>query len=107
MGQNWLVVVARPLRRICRHLGKSLCSLKTLVARWTMAVVTPELSLRGEQVRVRSTAPSDRPALVAIRDTPEVRRRWRGEDLAVGLDGGLAGDEVSNIALVLLGQRAM
>src|SRR4051812_45665912 len=44
------------------------------------------LELRGEMVRLRSTAPVDRPALVAIRSTPEVRRRWRGKDLDAEFD---------------------
>jgi aminoglycoside 6'-N-acetyltransferase len=63
------------------------------------AVVTLELSLRGEQVRLRSTTPSDRPALVAIRYTPEVRRRWRGEDLEVEFDEDLEDDEVHQLTI--------
>ncbi len=36
--------------------------------------------LRGASVVLRPTAPDDVPALAAIRATPEVRARWRGED---------------------------
>jgi aminoglycoside 6'-N-acetyltransferase len=37
--------------------------------------------LRGDLVSLRSAVESDVPALVAIRATPEVRRRWRADDL--------------------------
>ena len=33
------------------------------------------------RIRLRPTNPGDREALVAIRSTPEVRARWRGDDL--------------------------
>lgn len=36
--------------------------------------------LRGASVVLRPTLPRDIPALAAIRATPEVRARWRGED---------------------------
>ena len=40
----------------------------------------PDPVLDGELVRLRPAVLSDRSALVAIRSTPEVFARWRGED---------------------------
>ncbi|MFF3767601.1 GNAT family N-acetyltransferase [Streptomyces sp. NPDC001922] len=46
--------------------------------------------LRGASVVLRPTAPDDVPALAAIRATPEVRARWRGEgDLAADVAADL------------------
>ncbi|MFF5973871.1 GNAT family N-acetyltransferase [Streptomyces sp. NPDC012769] len=36
--------------------------------------------LHGAAVVLRTTVPADVPALAAVRATPEVRERWRGED---------------------------
>ncbi len=38
------------------------------------------LQLRGQAIQLRTTTETDREALVAIQATPEVMRRWRGED---------------------------
>ncbi|KIF07365.1 aminoglycoside 6-adenylyltransferase, partial [Streptomyces sp. RSD-27] len=45
--------------------------------------------LRGDRVVLRPTLTEDVPALAAIRATPEVRARWRGED---DLEAEIAGD---------------
>ncbi|MFJ8159784.1 GNAT family N-acetyltransferase [Streptomyces sp. NPDC096136] len=45
--------------------------------------------LRGASVVLRPTLTEDVPALAAIRATPEVRARWRGED---DLEAEIAGD---------------
>lgn len=42
--------------------------------------VSEHIDLAGGRVRLRSTVPGDGPALIAIRKSDEVRRRWRGED---------------------------
>jgi len=42
---------------------------------------TDLIDIAGERLRLRSTIPEDGPALVAIRGTEAVRRRWRGDDL--------------------------
>ncbi|MEM9464374.1 MAG: hypothetical protein AAGA90_03325 [Actinomycetota bacterium] len=49
-----------------------------------------DLELLGERVRLRPTTATDQDALVAIRSTPEVRRRWRGADLAAEFLADLA-----------------
>ncbi len=41
----------------------------------------PGIDLRGAMVRLRTTGESDRAAIIAIRSTPEVWRRWGGDDL--------------------------
>ncbi|GHA91323.1 GNAT family N-acetyltransferase [Streptomyces termitum] len=47
--------------------------------------------LRGALVVLRPAGPGDVPALAAIRDTPEVRARWRGgDDLAAEVAADLA-----------------
>ena len=58
------------------------------------------IELRGSRVRLRTTVEADRAPLNAIRATPEVRARWRGDDLDTEFDevieraGGTADDEV-------------
>ncbi|MGB3734774.1 MAG: GNAT family protein [Ilumatobacter sp.] len=42
--------------------------------------MSENIDLAGERVRLRSTVADDGPALIAIRKTDEVRRRWRGDD---------------------------
>jgi aminoglycoside 6'-N-acetyltransferase len=61
--------------------------------------VTSDLVLQGERVRLRSTTADDRAALVAIRATEEVRRRWRGDDLEAELDDDLADDDVELLTI--------
>lgn len=51
-----------------------------------IGVVDDTIELRGRRVIVRTTLPSDRDALVAIRSTEEVRRRWHGDDLQAEFD---------------------
>jgi aminoglycoside 6'-N-acetyltransferase len=61
--------------------------------------MTDSLELRGERVRLRSVSAADRSALVAIRATAEVRRRWRGGDLEAEFDADLADDDVERLAI--------
>ncbi len=63
--------------------------------RWPREIITTvnqNVELHGRRVLLRSTRLEDRDALVAIRSTDEVRRRWRGEDLEAEFDADL-GDE--------------
>lgn len=55
---------------------------------------TPD-HLDGDLVRLRPTSASDREALIAIRSTDEVRKRWRGDDLHAEFAKGLADDETN------------
>lgn len=57
------------------------------------------LSLRGERVWLRSTIAADRSALVTIRATAEVRRRWRGDDLEAEFDEDLLDDDVERLTI--------
>jgi aminoglycoside 6'-N-acetyltransferase len=61
--------------------------------------VEKSLDLRGERVRLRSTTAGDRSALVAIRSTAEVRRRWRGDDLEAEFDQDLLDDDVERLTI--------
>jgi aminoglycoside 6'-N-acetyltransferase len=61
--------------------------------------VPNELTLQGSRVRLRSTRPEDRAALVAIRSTDDVRRRWRGDDLEAEFDEDLADDAVEQLTI--------
>lgn len=58
--------------------------------------------LNGELVRLRPTNAGDRDALVAIRSTPEVWQRWRGDDLETEFDTDLADDEVVRFTIEAL-----
>ncbi len=55
--------------------------------------------LHGSNVRLRPTRSDDRDALVAIRSTPEVRRRWRGDDLDAEFDEDLADPDVVRLTI--------
>ncbi|MFG1604123.1 GNAT family N-acetyltransferase [Actinoplanes sp. NPDC049265] len=46
--------------------------------------------LRGRAVTLRFAEPADVPALVRIRETPEVHSRWRGEDLTAEIGAAIA-----------------
>lgn len=57
------------------------------------------IELRGAKVRMRTTVGRDRAALVAIRSKPEVRRRWRGDDLDAEFDEDLDDDEFHQLTI--------
>lgn len=61
--------------------------------------MTEPLALRGELVRLRRTIADDRDALVAIRETDEVRARWRGDDLEREFAADLADDELHQLTI--------
>lgn len=61
------------------------------------------VELVGTLVRLRPVVESDRSALIAIRSTDEVRRRWRGDDLDAEFSEGLADDETHRFAIEELG----
>lgn len=67
--------------------------------------MTFDLSLNGEKVRLRSTTPSDRTALVSIRESPDVRHRWRGEDLAAEFDEDLEDDDLHQLTIEAIDGR--
>ncbi|MDW3213785.1 MAG: GNAT family protein [Ilumatobacteraceae bacterium] len=56
--------------------------------------------LHGEQVALRTTTHDDRGALVAIRSTDEVYRRWRGDDLEAEFDADLTDGDVHRFTIV-------
>ncbi|WP_422664847.1 GNAT family N-acetyltransferase [Acrocarpospora corrugata] len=56
--------------------------------------------LQGALVRLRPAIDADRPALVAIRSTPDVYRRWRGgDDLAAAVAESLTDPDVEVFAV--------
>ncbi len=63
----------------------------------------PAPVLVGERVRLRPTAAADKPALLAIRSTPEVRARWRGDDLEAELDDDLTDPDLVPLTIERLG----
>lgn len=69
-----------------------------------MAVDDP-IELHGDRVRLRTTTAADRHALVAIRATAEVRRRWRGDDLEREFDEDLADEDVHRLTIETGGGR--
>ena len=61
--------------------------------------VTEPTELGSRQVLLRTTTSAGRSALVDIRSTPEVRRRWRGVDLEAEFDEDLDDDEVHRLTI--------
>lgn len=57
------------------------------------------LELHGALVRLRSTTATDRAALLAIRSSDEVRRRWRGDDLEAEFDRDLLDADVERLTI--------
>ncbi|GIH27193.1 GNAT family N-acetyltransferase [Acrocarpospora phusangensis] len=56
--------------------------------------------LDGTLVHLRPAADADRPALIAIRSTPEVYRRWRGgDDLAAAVADDLTCDDTEVLVI--------
>ncbi|MEL6981329.1 MAG: hypothetical protein AAFO29_02785, partial [Actinomycetota bacterium] len=51
------------------------------------------IDLRGTRLRLRSTVEADRAKLIALRQTPEISARWRGDDLEAEFDELLDDDE--------------
>ncbi|MFI5531088.1 GNAT family N-acetyltransferase [Kitasatospora sp. NPDC051853] len=61
--------------------------------------------LNGDAVTLRPATPDDVPRLAVIRDTPEVRARWRGEaDLAAEVAEDLADPETEVFAVEFEGR---
>lgn len=55
--------------------------------------------LRGSRVRLRPVVEADRARLVTIRSTPEVRARWRGDDLDEDVTDDLADPDLHLLAI--------
>lgn len=58
------------------------------------------MEIVGERVRLRKTALEDQDAIVAIRQTPEVMARWRGEDLIAEFAEDLADEETTRLTIL-------
>lgn len=58
-----------------------------------------QIELRGGSVHLRTTAADDRQALCAIRAMPEVRRRWRGDDLEAEFDADLLDETTHRLTI--------
>lgn len=54
----------------------------------------PPLLLPGQAITLRTATEADVGDLAAIRSTPEVRRRWRGDDLAGEIRSDIADEEL-------------
>lgn len=57
------------------------------------------IELQGDRVHLRTTIVGDREVLVAIRSTPQVRRRWRGKDLSAEFDDDLADPDTTRLTI--------
>ena len=58
------------------------------------------MELAGSVVKLRTVIEADRSALIAIRSTPEVRARWRSDDLEAEFTESLADTETQQLAIV-------
>ena len=56
-------------------------------------------TIEGDAVRLRPITSADADRLVAIRSTPEVHRRWGGDDLRSEIDRDRSDDEVHLLAI--------
>jgi aminoglycoside 6'-N-acetyltransferase len=66
---------------------------------------TPDPVLTGAVVVLRPAAPADVPALVAIRDTAEVRARWRGDaDVTPEIVESIEDEALHYLAILLDGR---
>ncbi len=67
----------------------------------TIAGSDGPVELRGPRLVLRTTVEADRAAVVAMRSTPEVRRRWPGDDLDAEFSELLdRGDEVEPLTVI-------
>jgi aminoglycoside 6'-N-acetyltransferase len=57
-------------------------------------IVSEMTALSGDRVRLRPAVDGDVDLLVAIRLTPEVRRRWRGDDIEREVRAAISSDEL-------------
>jgi len=72
-----------------------------------MASVVPESRpLSGRLVTIRPATLADVPELVAIRATPEVRARWRGDDLVAEVTEDLTDPDMEFLVVELEGRIA-
>jgi aminoglycoside 6'-N-acetyltransferase len=72
-----------------------------------MASVVPEgTPLTGRIVTIRPSTLADVPELVAIRATPEVRARWRGDDLLAEVTADITDPETEFLVVELDGRVA-
>lgn len=58
------------------------------------------MEIVGERVHLRTTDAGDREALLAIRRTPEVLARWRGDDLGAEFDDDLEDEETTQLTIL-------
>ncbi len=58
------------------------------------------MDLLGESVRLRTATLADKEALVAIRSTPEVHARWRGDDLDAEFIADLDDEDATQLTIV-------
>ncbi|MGI9604231.1 MAG: GNAT family N-acetyltransferase [Acidimicrobiales bacterium] len=58
------------------------------------------MQLDGDRIVLRRAVPADVPALVAIRSTPEVRARWRGDDLDTDVAADLVDDDKTVLVIL-------
>jgi aminoglycoside 6'-N-acetyltransferase len=68
----------------------------------SVRVVNDE-NLQGDKVTLRPAAPADMDAMVAIRAMPEVRQRWRGEDLGAEFIEDVNSPDLNLLAVVVDG----
>ncbi len=60
--------------------------------------------LHGDKVMLRRAVLADRDAMVAIRAMPEVRQRWRGDDLAAEFIDDINSTDLHLLAIVIDGE---
>jgi aminoglycoside 6'-N-acetyltransferase len=60
--------------------------------------------LYGKRIRLRSAAPEDGPALIAIRRTDDVRNRWRGNDFEAEFAADLENHQLCQLTIETGGQ---
>jgi len=61
--------------------------------------VTEHIELTGQRVTLRTTVRDDGPALIAIRETDEVRHRWHGDDLEAEFLADFDDDETVRLTI--------
>lgn len=101
---DWLILAIARLALTARATVLEPPSVAIAVGQLVDRLANPPLrdaiELRGRRVLLRTTRREDREALVAIRLTKEVRRRWRGDDLEAEFDADFDDNEVHRFTIV-------
>jgi aminoglycoside 6'-N-acetyltransferase len=83
---------------------RSICSVHERLPSSECVRAVSDKLLRGDKVELRRAVLTDMEAVVAIRATPEVRQRWRGEDLGAEFVDDINSPDLQLLVIVVGGE---